>query len=216
MTHLKRHAVPKTWPIARKGTTFVIKPSFGFSKGMPLLVILRDMLKIVKNRKEAKKAIYMKNILVNGKDAKDEKDGVVLFDVVTIVPSEKSYRLTMSNTGKFDLEETDKNNANKKIAKIVGKTILKGKKIQLNLSDGKNFLSDIKCKTNDSALIDFKSKKIEKCIPLKNNSEVFIFAGKHSGKKGKIENIDEEKKIASINDGKEKINVLIKQFIVTE
>jgi len=42
-----------------------------------------------------------------------------------------------------------------------------------------------------------------------------VFAGKHSGEKGKIEKINKERKIAEINNGKEKINVLIKQFMVT-
>jgi ribosomal protein S4E len=93
--------------------------------------------------------------------------------------------------------------------------MLKGKKVQLNLSDGRNFLSNTKCKVNDSVLINLKNKKIEKCIPLAEDSEAIVFAGKHSGEKGKIEKINKERKIAEINTGKEKINVLIKQFMVT-
>lgn len=89
MSHLKRQSVPKSWPIPRKGTTFVVKPNFGFSKGMPLLIILRDMLKIAKDRKEVKKAIHFKSILVNGREARDEREGILLFDVITIVPSKK-------------------------------------------------------------------------------------------------------------------------------
>jgi ribosomal protein L24 len=42
-----------------------------------------------------------------------------------------------------------------------------------------------------------------------------VFAGKHSGEKGKVEKINQERKTAEINTGEEKINVLIKQFIVT-
>jgi ribosomal protein S4E len=94
--------------------------------------------------------------------------------------------------------------------------MLKGKKIQLNLSDGRNFLSDMKCKVNDSVLINLKNKKIEKCLPLEDHAEVMVFAGKHSGEKGKIEKINKERKIVEINTGKEKINVLIKQVIVTD
>jgi small subunit ribosomal protein S4e len=216
MSHLKRQFAPKSWPIPRKGTTFVIKPNFGFSKGIPLLIILRDMLKIVQNRKEAKKAIHFKNIFVNGKEARDEKDGILLFDVITIVPSKKNYKLSISLKGKFELEEIKEEESNHKIAKIIGKKILKGKKIQLNLSDGRNFLSDVKCKINDSVLIDFKKKKIEKCLPLKENSNAFVFAGKHAGITGKIEKIKEERKMATIESNSEKIHVLIKQFMVTE
>ena len=215
MSHLKRHAIPKSWPIQRKGTAFVVKPNLGFSEALPVLIILRDLLKVAQNRKEAKKMIHMKNILLNGKEVRDEKQGVLLFDVITLVPSKKNYRLTILKNEKLNMEEIKENEATTKIAKIIDKKMLKGKKIQLNLSDGRNFLSNIKCKVDDSVLINLNSKKIEKCLPLEENSEAIIFAGKHSGEKGKIEKINRERKIAEINTGKEKINVLIKQFIVT-
>jgi small subunit ribosomal protein S4e len=197
MSHLKRHAIPKSWPIQRKGTAFVVQPNVGFADSLPILIILRDLLKVAQNRKEAKKMIHMKSILVNEKEVRDEKQGVLLFDTITLVPSKKNYRLTVLKNEKLNIEE------------------VKGKKIQLNLSDGRNFLSNIKCKVNDSVLINFKSKKIEKCLPFEENSQVMVFAGKHSGEKGKVEKINQERKTAEINTGEEKINVLIKQFIVT-
>jgi small subunit ribosomal protein S4e len=215
MSHLKRHAVPKSWPVQRKGTAFVVKPNLGFSDSLPILIILRDLLKAAQNRKEAKKMIHDKSILLNGKEVRDEKQGVVLFDVITLLPSKKNYRLTVLKNEKLNIEEIKESEASRKITKIIDKKMLKGKTIQLNLSDGRNFLSNIKCKVNDSVLINLKDKKIEKCLPLEENSEVMVFAGKHSGEKGKIEKINKERKIAEINTGKDKINVLIKQFIVT-
>jgi small subunit ribosomal protein S4e len=215
MTHLKRHAIPKSWPIQRKGTTFVVQPNRGFSDSLPVLIILRDLLKVAQNRKEAKKMIHMKHILLNGKEVRDEKEGVVLFDIITLVPSKKNYKLIVLKNEKFNMEEIKEHEANTKIVKIIGKKVLKGKKIQLNMSDGRNFLADLKCKMGDSVLINLKNKKIEKCLPLAENSEAIIFAGKHSGEKGKIEKIDKEKKTVEINNGKEKMNVLIKQVMVT-
>jgi small subunit ribosomal protein S4e len=198
----------------RKGTAFVVKPNVGLSDSLPVLIILRDLLKVAQNRKEVKKMIHMKNILLNGRNVRDEKEGVVLFDIISLVPSKKHYRLTILKNEKLNVEEIKNNEASLKVAKIIEK-MLKGKKIQLNLSDGRNFLSTIKCKVNDSVLINLNNKKIEKCLPLEENSEVMVFAGKHSGEKGKIEKINKERKIVEINTGKEKINVLIKQIIVT-
>jgi small subunit ribosomal protein S4e len=215
MSHLKRHAIPKSWPIQRKGTTFVVQPNRGFSDSLPVLIILRDLLKVAQNRKEAKKMIHMKSILLNGKEVRDEKSGVMLFDVITLVPSKKNYKLVVLKNEKFHIEEIKENEANTKIAKIIGKKVLKGKKVQLNLSDGRNFLANLKCKVNDSVLINLKSKKIEKCIPMEEHSEAIVFAGKHSGEKGKIEKINHERKIVEINNGKENINALIKQVMVT-
>jgi len=51
MSHLKRHAIPKSWPMQRKGTAFVVKPNSGLSDSLPVLIILRDLLRIEKKLK---------------------------------------------------------------------------------------------------------------------------------------------------------------------
>jgi small subunit ribosomal protein S4e len=135
---------------------------------------------------------------------------------VNILPLKKCYRLELSDSGKFYLNEIKESEASKKIAKVVNKKLLKGKKLQLNLSDGRNFLSDLKCKTNDSVLINLKTGKIEKCIPLKEKAEVIVFSGKHVGDKGQIISLNLEDKIAKIKSKEKEINVLINQLLVTE
>ena len=57
MGHLKRQETSKIWPIERKGTKFIVKPASNNSNGMPVLTVLRDVLKLVQNRKEVKKII---------------------------------------------------------------------------------------------------------------------------------------------------------------
>jgi len=212
--HLKRQKVPKNWPIERKGTAYIVRPNANISNGIPILVALRDILKLAQNRKEVKKAIHVKNLLLNGSPVRDEKNSISLFDTLTIVPSNESYKLSLSEKGKFQIEKINAGEETHKIAKVINKKILKGKKIQLNLSDGRNFLSDIKCNINDSVLIDLKKKKIEKCLPLKEKGEVLVFAGKHAGKKANINKIDQVKKMAELTFNNEKINVLIKQLII--
>ncbi len=215
MGHLKRQSISKSWPIIRKGNTFVVKPIS--KKGIPLLIVLRELLKIAQTREEVKTAIQRKYLLVNNKPVKDEKMGMVLFDTLSILPSKIYYRLELSEKGKFELKEIKEDEANKKPAKIINKKTLAGKKIQLNLNDGGNFLVEPKfsCATNDSVIINFKNKKIEKCIPLKEKANIIIFAGKHSGKIGQVEEI-KERKTAIINCNKNKIHVLIKQIMVIE
>jgi len=214
--HLKRQKVPKNWPIERKGTAYIVRPNANISNGIPILVALRDLLKLAQNRKEVKKVIHIKNLLLNGFPARDEKNSILLFDTLTLVPSNENYRLSLSEKGKFQIEKITAGEEIHKIAKVINKKILKGKKIQLNLSDGRNFLSDIKCNINDSVLIDLKKKKIEKCLPLKEKAEVLVFAGKHAGKKANINKINQVKKMAELTFNGEKINVLIKQLIITK
>ncbi len=216
MSYLRRQKIPKNWPLPRKGTAYVVKPSFSTNKGIPILIILRDLLKIAQNRREVKRALNEKNILLNEKVVRDEKHPVMLYDIITIVPEKKNYKLDLKENGKFKIEEISEKDSQNKITKIIGKKTLKGKKVQLNLIDGRNFLSDIKCSINDSALINLKENKIEKCLPLKEKAKIIIFAGKHSGKEGIIEKLDLDKKMAIIKSKDEDINVLIKQLMVVE
>ena len=214
--HLKRHQVPKNWPIKRKGTLYVVRPNSRLSNGIPILIALRDVLKLAQNRNDVKKIISNKQILLNGFPVKDEKNSLSLFDVLTIVPSKEIYKLTLSEKGKFVIEKADYEKRDFKICKVVNKKILKGKKVQLNLSDGRNFISNISCKVNDSVLVNLNKKKIDKCLPLKEKARVLVFAGKHSGKKAKISKLDLEKKTAELDYKEGKINVLIKQLMVIE
>ena len=213
MSHIKRQETPKNWPIPRKGSKFIIK---GDAKGIPLLVILRDILKIAKNRKEVKKAIHEKNILICNKTAKDEKKSLKLLDTLTLIPLNKSYILTFSESGKFALEEINEKQSKEKISKIINKKILKGKRTQLNLLDGRNFFSDIKCSVNDSVLIDLQKNKIEKCLPLKENSKVLIIGGKHAGERGLLKTINAQLRMAEIQIKEKILNILIKQLMIIE
>jgi small subunit ribosomal protein S4e len=214
--HLKRQKVPKNWPVLRKGTKYVVRPRFDTKRGIPVLVLLRDVLGVVQNRKEAKRAIHLTHILVNNKPVRDEKKNVLLLDTLTLAPQNKHYKLEISGNGKFDLSEIKEKDSNFKCSKIIDKKVLKGKKVQLNLYDGRNFLSDIKCRTGDSVLINFKEKKVEKCLPLEEQAKVMVFAGKHSGKKGSVKKIDKENKIVELSVNEGDINVLTKQLMVIE
>ena len=214
--HLKRQEVPKTWPIERKGTTYVVRPNFSLESGIPILVVMRNMLKKAQDRREVKRAIHLKQILVNGKPVKDEKNAVLLFDVVSIVPSKEHYRVELSTAKKFELKEIKEAEAHEKVAKIIGKKTLRGKKTQINLSDGNNVLSEVKCNINDSLILNFKNKKADKCLQLKEGAKVVVFEGKHMGESGRIERIDAKHKTAEIDSDGEKVNVLIKQIIVVE
>lgn len=211
--HQKRQEVPKNWPIARKGTTFVINKR---SSGIPLLVLLRDLLKVVRNRRELKKAINSKDVLVCGKEIVDEKRSVELFDTITLVPQKKNFRVVLSQYGKFDLEEIQEKESKKKISKIIGKVSRKGKKTQINLIDGKNYLSDIDCKVQDSVIVDLEKNKISKVLPVKEKANVLAFAGKHAGYKGKITKVIPEYKMVEIKSEEKTFNALIKQVVVLE
>lgn len=216
MAHLKRQAIPRKWPIPRKGTKYVVKPTFDLRKGVPLLLFLRDMIHVARNRKEVKKALNEEKVLLNGNVVRDEKNPVLLLDKVALVSARKFYKLNLSTYGKFVAEEIPQQQADHKIVKVINKKMLKGKKTQLNFLDGKNMLSNMKCNVQDSVIVDFKAKKITKHLPLQEKAKVVVFAGKHAGKRGTITKINSKQKMVELRIDKKTITVLIKQIIVTE
>jgi small subunit ribosomal protein S4e len=221
MSHLKRKSASKKWPVHKKGTAYIVRPKSNLEKGLPVLIALRDMLKMGDTRKEIKHALNSKQILLDNKPVVEEKNAILIFDTLSILPSKKYYRMDLNEHGKFDLKEIKENETNYKVSKVTDKKMLKGKKQQINMGDGRNLISNFECKINDSVVINFKDKKIEKCLPLKEKAKVAIILGKHLGERGVIEQIDMDKKMAKIkvteskSDEKE-INVLIKQLLVVE
>ncbi|MFZ1970859.1 MAG: hypothetical protein WAU65_01620 [Candidatus Nanoarchaeia archaeon] len=217
--HLKREASPKNWPIERKGTALLVRPRYSIEKGVPILIIIRDMLKLAQNRREAKKALNAKQVLLNNRIVFDDRENALLFDVITIIPAkgsnfpEKYYQIGIGKSKKFILNEINSKESIYKIAKIINKKSLKGNKTQLNLSDGRNFISNMKCKVNDSLLLNLKDKKIEECITLQKEAKAIVFAGKHMGEMGIIKEIHGNDSVQLERNG-EIINILIKQLMV--
>lgn len=207
--HLKRNKMPVTWPVKRKGTKYLIVPSHNLVRGIPVLVVLRDILKLVKNRAEAKKIINLKKVKVNGKIIRDDGFPLTLFDAVNL--EGKNFRIILKNK-KLVAEELA-SELKEKIIKVINKKITNGNKLQVNLIDGRNYFTKEKVKVGDSAVIDLKDNKISKILEFKPGCRVLFIAGKHLGDEGVVDNI-EGKKIISVKVGKEKLNSEMKSLMV--
>ncbi|MAG07403.1 hypothetical protein CMI46_01145 [Candidatus Pacearchaeota archaeon] len=205
MAYTIRQTVSKTWPIPKKGTKYVVVPSHNRKEGIPLLLVMRDILGFVKTRKELKKILLEKKILVNGREARDEKISLLLFDTLSVPALKKYYRVSISDLKKIKLEEIKEGETLSKISKIVGKKMLRKKKVQLNLNDGRNVLSDGKAKVGDSVVVSLKDGKIGKVLPVKKDSQVLIIKGKHMGREGKIQGIEENEVLINTSEGDIKI-----------
>ena len=218
MAHVNRQNIGKFWPIPRKGTKYLAVASHNQSESIPLVVVVRDILKIVRNKKELQRLINEKRIQINHKEIRDTNYPIGLFDVINLIDSKKNYKSTFSEHKKMIFEEVSDKDSESKIFKILNKKLLPGEKLQLNLMQGKNIISKEKANTGDSVLLGLKENKIIKIIPMKKGENVFVLKGKHSGHKGKIEEIMERggKTIVKIISDEGKVNVWIKNIIVTE
>ena len=189
--HQKRVTVPASWPIARKTHAWVAKSSPGphsSEESIPLVIVIRDLLKLVDNAREAKRVLYEGKVLVDGKVQKDYKLPVGIFDVISVPLLNQHYRMMKDVRGMFYLSPTDSADA-KKLARIENKTTMKSKKLQLNLSDGSNKLAEGDFKVGDSLVLSIPEKKVEDRIEFKVGNLAMVIGGKHSGQTGKIKEI---------------------------
>jgi len=216
MSHLKRNKIEKFWPIPRKGTKYLAVATHNHLNSMPLCVVMRDVLKITKNKKELKKALNEKKILINNREIRETNYPVCLFDIITLKGLNKNYKATLSEIKKMFFKEVSRKETETKIYKIQGRKKLPGGKTQLNLMQGRNILSEIKVKVGDSVIINSEKNKVEGTIPLEKGKIGFTLKGKHAGSSGKIIDIIERggKKIAKIEVEGKKINVWTRNIIV--
>ncbi|MEM5802132.1 MAG: 30S ribosomal protein S4e [Candidatus Aenigmatarchaeota archaeon] len=192
MAKLKRLLAPAFWKIVKKEKKWVVAPKPGPHKkfeSIPLLIIIRDILKLVDLGSEARKIIKRGEILVDGKARKDHAYPCGLFDVISIPKLKKNYRIVPKSKG-LDLIEISDEEAKLKIFKIKNKTKYKGNKVQLNLHDGKNILVEKDAyKTGDSLLVELPNLKIKNHLKLEKGSVGIITGGKNQGELGKVKEI---------------------------
>lgn len=193
--HQKRIAAPRSWKIERKTARWAVKPKQGphpKERSMPLLLIVRDMLKLADNSREAKRILNEGNVLVNGKVRKDRKFPVGVFDIISIPLIKAHYLVLLDKRDKLSLVEINSRSASKKLCRVNGKRMIKDGVIQLNLHDGRNILpgeAGAEIKTHDSLLLSIPDSKIMKHFAYKEGSNVVVIGGKHSAQTGVIEEI---------------------------
>jgi small subunit ribosomal protein S4e len=189
--HKKRITIPKSWPIPRKTNKWVAKTSPGphsAEDSIPLLTVVREMLNLADNAREARRILYEGQVLVDGTVKKDYKMPVGIFDVISLPLLDRQYRMLKDARGMFYLSLLEPGKV-RKLARIENKTTMPGGKQQINLSDGSNLLAEGEFKTGDSLVLSIPDKQIEDRIEFKVGNTAMVMGGKHSGQMGKIKEI---------------------------
>ena len=217
--HLKRLNAPKCWPVTKKQNKWITRPNPGphpIKKCIPLSVLIKDLLKHAETTNEVKKIILKKEILINKKSRKDHKFPVGLMDTVEIERTKEYYRLLINKKGKFILIPIKKEEANIKPCKIIGKKILKKKRIQLNLYDGNNILVEKdNYKVGDSLVLDLTNNKINSHLKLEKNSNVYLTGGSYIGTIATVLELNQkDQKIIKLKYGSQEIKTFKKNIFV--
>ena len=171
-------------PPKRKVKKWTLSPSPGPHKvdeSIPVLLALRDILKLVATSREARRIIGERKIMVDGRVMTDYKFPLGLMDVLSIPSINKHYRVLKDPTGKIGFFEIPAEKAEWKLVRINNKTIVKGGFTQLNLHDGRNIIVQRQYNTKDVLKITLPSQKIITHYPFEAGKICMITEGKHSG-----------------------------------
>ncbi|MWV63773.1 30S ribosomal protein S4e [Halorubrum sp. JWXQ-INN 858] len=192
--HQKRLAVPKSWPVERKTATFTVKAGAGphGEAGVPLVVLLRDVLGYVDSKKEARYALNNDSILVNGDAISDEQRPIGMFDILAFPERGEFFRVFPDEGGRLTLTPIDEDAADGRLGKVMNKSVVPGGEVQLTLHDGTNVRvdADTDYDTKDSLVIDNESKEIVAHFEYEEGALVTAVAGQHAGRIGVIDEID--------------------------
>ena len=191
--HLKRFKAPKSWPIHPKEDTWTVKPAPGthaIEDSLPLLVIIRDILGLADNSREAKRLINTGNVLIDGRAKKDYKFPVGFMDILSIPKTGEHYRILLDTKGRLTLHPISAEDAEYKLAKIVNKSTVKGGKTQLNLHDGRNVIvEEDEYSGYDVVCLSVPEQEIKENFTFEEGVVVLVTGGKHTGELGKIQEV---------------------------
>ncbi|GGL50690.1 30S ribosomal protein S4e [Halocalculus aciditolerans] len=192
--HQKRLSVPKSWPVERKTATFTAKAGAGphGESGVPLVVVLRDVLGYVDSAKEAKYAAHHDGVLVNGGSVSDINRPIGMFDLLGFPERDEYYRVFPDEGGRLGLTEIDAADADAKLGKVVDKTLVSGGRVQLNLHDGQNILIDEdedEYSGGDSIVVENETDDIVAHFQYEEGALVTAVAGQHAGEIGEVDEI---------------------------
>lgn len=201
--HMKRIATPRSWPLHRKENTFVAVPKGSQKDEYALSVgaVFKEILGIAKTTKEVRYILYNKEVLVNGRKILSEKAKFGLFDVLAIPETKQYFTMVLNTRGKLDVKELSDKEASTKLTKIVGKTYLPGKKVQLNLFEGSNITVDKDTyKVGDALVVSLPKYEIKEHIKLENGVSTFLLSGQHIAKVVKVGAIKEGEIVCKADD----------------
>jgi small subunit ribosomal protein S4e len=191
--HLKRLAAPRVLRLHRKERALTIRAAPGphpLELAIPIGLVVRDYLSLCDTYKEARKIVSNGDILVDGVKRKNIKFPCGLMDVISIPKMRKNVRILFDRNGKLALVPISESDAEWKLCRIQNKTIVKGKKVQLNLHDGKNKLVEKdEYKTGDVLKISFKENNIDDVYRFDKGTVSMIIGGTHIGEIASIEEI---------------------------
>jgi small subunit ribosomal protein S4e len=182
-------AMPRSWPLPRKTTVWVTRPSPGahsLELCMPITLVVRDVLGMAKTAREVRFILHNELAQVDGRVVKDTRRGVGLMDVLSV--GDEHFRCVLDHNGRLRYRPISAAEASWKVCRIEGKTTIKGGQTQLNLHDGRNIIVDDPqaYNTGDSLKLNLPDQKILEHIRFGEGTRCFLIGGAHVGSTAEV------------------------------
>lgn len=190
-SHLKRLAMPRTWPLPRKTTVWVTRARAGahsLERCMPINIIIRDVIGLARSTREVKRILHNGLAKVDGRIVKDTRRGVGIMDVLTL--GDDNYRCVLDTNGRLRYRPISAKEATWKVCRIEGKSTIKGGKTQVHLHDGRNVIVEdaSEHKTGDSLKISLPDQEVIEHIKFGEGTRCMLVGGVHVGKLADVTN----------------------------
>jgi len=187
--HLKRLAMPRSWPLPRKTSVWVTRPMSGahsLEHCMPVSLVIRDVLGLAKTSREVRFILHNELAKIDGRIVKDTRRGVGLMDVLSL--GDEHYRCVLDHNGRLRYRTISAEEAAWKVCRIEGKTTIKGGQTQLNLHDGRNIIVDdpSQYNTGDSLKLGLPEQTIVDHIRFGEGTRCYLIGGGHVGETANV------------------------------
>ncbi len=193
---LKRRAAPKTWTVPRKGTKWLKRPSPGphaQDQSVPLLLVLRDIRRIVTSAREARTLLRAGVVRVDGQVARDLDRGLGLMDTLSFDPPlDAHFRVVKNRRGKLVLVAIPAREATVKIGRVRFKHAVRGGRVEVTLHDGRNLLapSSTPYRVGDSVKLEVPAQKVVEHLPLAPGALAYVAGGSHVGQLARVDRVE--------------------------
>ena len=193
---LKRRAAPRSWTVPRKGTKWLKRPGPGphaQDQSIPLLLVLRDVRRVVSSAREARILLRSGSVRVDGSVAKDLDRGLGLMDTLSFAaPLDAHYRVMKDRRGKLALVAIPSTEASLKLGRVRFKHTTKGGRLEVTLHDGRNLLvgANTPYRVGDSVKISVPGQKVVEHLPLAPGALAYVSGGSHVGELARVDRVE--------------------------
>jgi small subunit ribosomal protein S4e len=193
---LKRRAAPRAWTVPRKGTKWIKRPGPGphpQDQSIPLLLVLRDLRRIVTSAREARILLRSGVVRVDGKVAKDLDRGLGLMDTLSFAaPLNAHYRVVKNRRGKLVLVAIPATEATVKLGRVRFKHAVPKGRVEVTLHDGRNLLlpPTTPYRVGDSLKLELPGQKVLDHLPLAAGALAYVAGGSHVGELARVERVE--------------------------